>query len=404
MPRRLYGSLLTISALGIIVACGDDQPRVNPPTAPGTSAPLAVTAVAPATGGSNVSTSITIQGSGFQSGTSLTLGGVSTTVAFVNSTTLTAAAPPHAPGPIDVVVTNPNGESSRLAGGFTYISPPASLTLGGNFSLQAVGETSQLTATAVYPDGSTADVTRAVQWTSSFPAVATISQDGILTATGLGITVLGVRYSVTNPSLFRSVQVVVTPAGTFAASGRVREPGAGVIVDARVVHLASGESTLTNNGGNFFLGGLRGGSRFSFTKEGYEEVEADIVPDEFSDTPMQRVVRLAAGSPAYTSRLAPNDVEYLVGGSTRCQPCRLIRITGASGSTIQVKLTWTGPAPVQVWADGQVFEPGATPREVVADVRVTGGEARVFVGRVRTASPQDYISFSLVAATVSGFR
>ena len=41
-------------------------------------------------------------------------------VTVVNSTTITAIAPAHAAGPVDVVVTNPGGSGGTLTGAFTY--------------------------------------------------------------------------------------------------------------------------------------------------------------------------------------------------------------------------------------------------------------------------------------------
>jgi hypothetical protein len=41
-------------------------------------------------------------------------------VVVVNSTTITATAPPHAAGAVDVVVTNPDNYYARLASSFTY--------------------------------------------------------------------------------------------------------------------------------------------------------------------------------------------------------------------------------------------------------------------------------------------
>jgi uncharacterized protein YjdB len=48
------------------------------------------------------------------------------------------------------------------------------------------GSTQQFTATATYSDNSTADVTKTVSWTSSNPAVATISSTGLATAVAAG--------------------------------------------------------------------------------------------------------------------------------------------------------------------------------------------------------------------------
>jgi hypothetical protein len=57
----------------------------------------------------------------------VTLGGVlATNINFVNSTSITATTPAHAPGAVDVVVTNWDGQSMTLPNGFTYLPPTIS--------------------------------------------------------------------------------------------------------------------------------------------------------------------------------------------------------------------------------------------------------------------------------------
>lgn len=272
---------------------------------------------------------------------------------------------------------------------------PASLALTGATSLQAVGETSQLTATATYPDGTTKDVTRDAQWTSSFPAIASVSTDGIVTARALGITSILLRYPVSSSSLYRSAQIVVTPTGTFSASGRAREPGRGGVAGVRVVHLDSGASQVTGGDGYYFFGGLTGGPRFSFTKPDYEDVEADLVPNVLADTALQRVMHLTAGAGALNGLLAPNDMQYVVGAATRCQPCRLIRVTG--GGPAQVKLTWTGSSVLQIWVNGRAFGSPSGQRDVVADIPAAAGDTLVFVGVEQGQGTGEYVAISLTA-------
>lgn len=282
------------------------------------------------------------------------------------------------------------------------ILQPTSLTLSGSVAFQAPGETSQLTATAAYADGTTKDVTREAQWTTSSQLIASISTDGVLTARGLGLTSVLVRFPVANPSLFQSAQVIVTPAGTFAVSGRVREPGAGGLDGALVLHLGSGQSATTSSGGSYHFGGLTGDARFRVTRAEFEDAEVELVRDEFGDVPLQRVVHVAAGGETYSGRLAPNDMDYVVDEATRCQPCRMIRVTSTAAGIVRIRLTWTGTAPMVVWVGEQMFTPGDTPREVTADVPVTGGDTRIYVGTIRSASEADYISFAISATLPAG--
>lgn len=89
----------------------------------GTPAP-SVTSVSPTSGPTAGGTAITISGTGFAAGAAVTVGGSSATGVVVNnSTTITANTPAHASGTVDVVVTNPDGQSGTKTNAFTYNSP-----------------------------------------------------------------------------------------------------------------------------------------------------------------------------------------------------------------------------------------------------------------------------------------
>ncbi len=89
-----------------------------------TAAP-SISAISPSSGSVNGGTNIAITGSRFTAGVGVTIGGVAATnVNVASSTQITATAPPHAAGAVDVVVTNANGLSATLTGGFTYQSSP----------------------------------------------------------------------------------------------------------------------------------------------------------------------------------------------------------------------------------------------------------------------------------------
>lgn len=98
-----------------------------------TAAPPAptVTAVTPNFGPAASTTPVTITGTGFAAGPSLgvTFGGTAATgVAVSNATTITATAPVHATGLVNVVVTNGDGQTGTLTNGFFY-APAATATL-----------------------------------------------------------------------------------------------------------------------------------------------------------------------------------------------------------------------------------------------------------------------------------
>lgn len=68
---------------------------------------------------------MTISGTGFVSGATLKVGGAAAlSVSVVSATEITAVTPAGTVGSKDVVLTNPDGPSATLSGGFTYNAPP----------------------------------------------------------------------------------------------------------------------------------------------------------------------------------------------------------------------------------------------------------------------------------------
>ena len=104
------------------------------------------------TGGANVR----IIGENFQDGATVTIGGnAASNVIFDSPTELIVDVPAGTAGSVDVVVTNPDGKSDTLAGGFTYTPLPPTLTrvepnndmVSGGANLQIIGENFQDGAT-----------------------------------------------------------------------------------------------------------------------------------------------------------------------------------------------------------------------------------------------------------------
>ena len=158
--------VVVLGAASVTSGCSESS-RPTGPGGGGTPVVLRLISISPATGLPTASTPIQISGTGFVDGATLTLDGAAMSVTFVSSALLRATAPPHPAGPIDVAVRNPNDATAELKGAFRYEVPITSLTIGGNTSLQSVGHTTQLTATAVYADGSTQDVTSAAPHATS---------------------------------------------------------------------------------------------------------------------------------------------------------------------------------------------------------------------------------------------
>jgi hypothetical protein len=94
----------------------------------------------------------------------------------------------------------------------------------------APGDTRQLVATAMQSDGRSIDVTGQATWTSSAPAIATISASGLVTAIAEGDVDLSATYQTVRASLVVGVRpvrcaVAITPGaasyGPFGGSGDV---------------------------------------------------------------------------------------------------------------------------------------------------------------------------------------
>ncbi|MET8558568.1 IPT/TIG domain-containing protein [Streptomyces sp. NPDC004959] len=82
-----------------------------------------VTTVAPAAGPTSGGTGVTITGTNLGTTESVTFGGTPAPFSVVNTTTVSAVAPPGAAGAVDVVVTNAAG-SDTAADAFTYVAGP----------------------------------------------------------------------------------------------------------------------------------------------------------------------------------------------------------------------------------------------------------------------------------------
>jgi plastocyanin len=87
--------------------------------------PPQINSLTPTSGPTTGGTDVAITGINFNASATVKFGGVNATNSFVtSSTSLTATTPPHAAGAVDVVVTNPDAQSSTRTAGFTYVVPP----------------------------------------------------------------------------------------------------------------------------------------------------------------------------------------------------------------------------------------------------------------------------------------
>jgi hypothetical protein len=145
------------------------------PTSPPASNAITVSTISPNIGAIHGGTTVLIVGDGFDPGAVVTLGGMKTTATVTSRTAVTAVTAPHAAAAVDVVVTNPGGQSGKLAGGYTYaviadgpapsitsVSPAVGTTGGGgtiriagnNFSAGAIVKLDDVQL-STYPFGAT---------------------------------------------------------------------------------------------------------------------------------------------------------------------------------------------------------------------------------------------------------
>lgn len=155
-----------------------------------------VSSIIPTSGPIGGGTVVTISGTGFLTNPTVKFGATVATNVSATATSITATAPAHAAGKVDVVVTNSDGQSATLAQAFTYnlpaptisgVSPNSGPTTGG---------------TAVTITGTNFQSGAAVTF-GALPAtnVVVVSSTSITASTPLGPATqqLAVDVSVTNP-------------------------------------------------------------------------------------------------------------------------------------------------------------------------------------------------------------
>ena len=137
-PNVIVDSSVQISVITPPHATGVTDVTVrNPDNQSATSAsafnfvpPPSISSVSPNNGSLSGGTVLTIIGSDFQGGAAVFIGGTAAaSVTIQSSTQILATTPAHAPGTVDVVVTNVDLQSGTLTGGFTFnLGPAPSIT------------------------------------------------------------------------------------------------------------------------------------------------------------------------------------------------------------------------------------------------------------------------------------
>jgi hypothetical protein len=115
---------LAVLPLGFSFVAPAPPPPPPPPPPPVVAPAPVLAALSPATGLEAGGDVVSLTGTNFAAGVTVSLGGVAAPVAGTSSTLLTVVTPAQAVGVVDVTVTNPDGQSSTLAGAFTFAAPP----------------------------------------------------------------------------------------------------------------------------------------------------------------------------------------------------------------------------------------------------------------------------------------
>ena len=139
----------------------------------------------------------------------------------------------------------------------------------------APGSTAQLSARATYTDGSSQDVTAAVQWHSSDTSILTISATGLASGIQIGEVYITAASST---GVGATQSIVVVPAGTFRLSGQVT--GFGLPVNGALVQvtagIGAGLSSSTAGGGAYRLYGVAGDIQLTVSKTTYVTITQTV--------------------------------------------------------------------------------------------------------------------------------
>ncbi len=108
-----------------------------------------LTGTSPTTGEQSAPVQVLLTGSGFASGAYVFFGGVlANNPLRLSDNIYQADALPHDPGAVDVAITNPDGQSAILKGGFTYVAAPTLASLTPSSGPTAGGTKILVTGTA----------------------------------------------------------------------------------------------------------------------------------------------------------------------------------------------------------------------------------------------------------------
>lgn len=347
--------------------------------------PPALISLAPANGSPLGGTTVTLTGSGFTAADAVTFDGAAAAVTFDSATQLTVTAPAHAPGSVDVTISNGNG-STTLVGGFTYDNPPAlaslaptsgtpfggttvtltgsgftaadTVTFGGNAAAVTFDSATQLTVTTPAHSAGTVDVVVTnVNGTSTLvggytynnpPALISISPNNGTPLGGTAVTLNGSSFTAADVVSFDGSVVPVTfvSATALIATAPAHAPGA---VNVTVSN-ANGSSTLTGaytyntpatiTSVSPSTGASVGGEAVTINGTNFTGSETVSFDGTVAASVFISSTQLGATTPPHASGAVnvtvanANGTDTLVGGFTYIAPPALTSLTPANGTPL----------------------------------------------------------------------
>jgi hypothetical protein len=272
----------------------------------------------------------------------------------------------------------------------TPVAPTAtvsSIAVSGNSP--AVGETSQFTATATLPTGTTQDVTAQATWQSSDAAVATVSSAGVVRSMAAGEADITATYSGVRGSQHVRVAAAVVPARTL--TGIITDDSNGrPIVDQAEAQIMDGENAgkaarVDANGRYAIPDVVAGTFMLRARATGYESRDHQVTmdaPDVRVDFALRAQSRDVPCSYAVTPDSIP-QVGYVPGQIS----VAIRRTSGSCAWSASTDASWIALASTAGSGDATLTfnyaaNPGMAARSGSIRVDWTGGSANLTVRQV----------------------
>ena len=228
--------------------------KANGSSGTGGTAPT-ISTISPSSGTINGGTAVTITGTNFAAGATVSFGGTAASnVTVVSSTSITATTPVHAAGAVNVVVSDVNG-SATSTNGFTYTSTapavstisPSSGTINGGTAVTITGTNFVVGATVSLGSTAASNVTvvSSTSITATTPAHAAGAVNVVVTdSNGTGTLSNGFTYTTSTASIGFAQVASATPQSSVA-SVKVTYPQAQTAGDLNLVVVGWNDTSAT---------------------------------------------------------------------------------------------------------------------------------------------------------------